>query len=78
MLVKGAAQLCTSKKECRKLDVTAAQYFRLVDDNDWSRWFTISSSHVYACSFGYSFIGGVAKKERAKLRRLILLSRVTY
>jgi hypothetical protein len=24
---KGATQLCTSKKECNKLDLTAAQYF---------------------------------------------------
>ncbi len=26
-LVKGATQLCTSKKECNKLDLIAAQYF---------------------------------------------------
>jgi len=26
-LVKGATQLCTSKKECNKLDLTAVQYF---------------------------------------------------
>ncbi len=26
-LVEGATQLCTSKKECNKLDLTAAQYF---------------------------------------------------
>jgi hypothetical protein len=26
-LEKGATQLCTSKKECKKLDLTAAQYF---------------------------------------------------
>jgi hypothetical protein len=26
-LVKGATQLCTSKKECNKLDLTVAQYF---------------------------------------------------
>jgi hypothetical protein len=26
-LVKGTTQLCTSKKECKKLDLTAAQYF---------------------------------------------------
>jgi uncharacterized membrane protein len=26
-LVKGATQLCTSKKECNELDLTAAQYF---------------------------------------------------
>jgi len=26
-LVKGTTQLCTSKKKCNKLDLTAAQYF---------------------------------------------------
>jgi hypothetical protein len=26
-LVKGTTQMCTSKKECNKLDLTAAQYF---------------------------------------------------
>jgi hypothetical protein len=26
-LVNGATQLCTSKKECNKLDLTMAQYF---------------------------------------------------
>jgi hypothetical protein len=26
-LVKGATQLCTSNKECNKLDLTAVQYF---------------------------------------------------
>jgi hypothetical protein len=45
-LVKGATQLCTSKKECNKLEL--AQYFSFVDHNDWSRWFAISSSHIYA------------------------------
>jgi hypothetical protein len=45
-LVKGATQLCTSKKECNKLDLIAAQYFWLVDHNDWSRWLGSSSSHI--------------------------------
>jgi len=26
-LVKGTTQFCTSKEECNKLDLTAAQYF---------------------------------------------------
>jgi hypothetical protein len=30
-LVKGATQLCTSKKKCNKLDLTAAQNFWLVN-----------------------------------------------
>ncbi len=44
---KGTTQVCTSKKECTKLDLTAAQYFWLVDHNGWSRWFATSSSHIY-------------------------------
>jgi hypothetical protein len=47
-LVKGATQLCTSKKECNKLDLTAAQYFWLVSHTDWSRWFAISTPYIYA------------------------------
>jgi hypothetical protein len=72
-LVKGT----TSENECTKLDLTAAGYFWLVDHNDWFRSFAISSYHVYAVP-GTIFIGGVAKKKTAKLRHLILLSRVTY
>jgi hypothetical protein len=64
-LVKGATQLCTSKNECNNLDLFATQYFRLVDHNDGSRWFTISSSHVYSSS--YSNIGGVAKEKQLNL-----------
>jgi hypothetical protein len=62
----------------KKLDLNAAQYFWLVDQNDWSRWFAISSYHVYAISVTI-FIGGVARKrKKAILRHLILFSRVTY
>jgi len=64
------------KKECNKFDFTAAQYFCLVDDNDWSRWFAISSSHVYAVPVTVLLAG--LPKQAAKLRHLILLSRVTY
>ncbi len=74
-LVKGTAQLCSFKKERNKLDLTAAQYFWLVDHNDWSRCFAVSSPHIYGSS---SFIDGVAKKKTAKLWHLILLSRGTY
>jgi hypothetical protein len=57
--------------------MTAAEYFWLVDHNDWSRCFAISSpQRIWSSSF--SFIGGIAKKKTAKLRHLILLSRVTY
>jgi hypothetical protein len=74
--VKGAAQLCTSKKECNKLDLTAAQYFWLLNHNDWSRWFVTSSPHIYAVPVTVLLVG--LPKKRAKLRHLILLSRVTY
>jgi hypothetical protein len=75
--VNGATQLCTSQRECNKLHLTAAQYFWLVDHNDWSWWFAISSP-PRICSSNFSFIGGIAKKKTAKLRHLILLFRVTY
>jgi hypothetical protein len=54
------------KKKCNKLDLTAAQYFWLVDHNDWSRWFAISSSSRI-CSSSHSFIGGVVKKKKLNL-----------
>jgi len=77
LLAKGATQFCTSKKECNKLDLNTDQYFSLVDHNDWSRWFAISSPPSI-CNCSYSFIGGVAKKKTAQHRHLILLSKVTY
>jgi hypothetical protein len=76
-LVKGPTQLCTSKKECNELDLIAAQYFWLVDHNDWSMWFAISSSHIYAVPVTVLLVG-LPKRKPAKLRHLILLSRVTY
>ncbi len=75
-LIKGATQMCTSEKECNKLDLTAAQYFWLVDHNDCSRWFAISSSHLYAIPVTVLFVG--LPKKTAELRYLILLSRVTH
>jgi hypothetical protein len=71
-LVKSTTQLCTSKKS-NKLDLIAPQYFLLVDHNDWSRWFGISSPPRM---WGSSWWGYQNKK--AKLRHLILLSRVMY
>ncbi len=56
-LVEGKTQLCTSEKECHKLDLIAAQYFCLVDHNDWSRWFAISSFHVYAVPITVVLVG---------------------
>jgi len=45
--------------------------------SDWSRWFAISSYHVYAISVTILLVG-LPKKKKAILRHLILLSRVTY
>jgi hypothetical protein len=43
--------------KANKLDPTAAQYFWLVDHNDWSRWFVISSSHVSAVRITVLLVG---------------------
>jgi hypothetical protein len=59
------------------LDLITAQYFWLVDHNDGSRWFAMSSP-PHICSSSYSFIGGVAEKKELNLDFLILLSRLTY
>jgi len=67
--------LCTSQKECNKLDLTAAQNFSLVDHNDSSRWFAISSPHINAVPLTFSLVG--LPKKTAKFRHLILLSSVT-
>ncbi len=54
---------CTSEKECTKWDLTAAQYFWLVNHNDWSRWFAISSSHVFAVPVTVLLVGLPNKKQ---------------
>jgi hypothetical protein len=52
------------KKERNILDLTAAQYLWLVDHNDWSRWFAISSAHVSAVPVTILFVGLPKKKNR--------------
>jgi hypothetical protein len=64
------------KKECNKSDLIAAQYFWLVDHNDWSRWFAISSPHINSVPVTVLLVG--YPRKTSKLRHLILLSRVTY
>jgi hypothetical protein len=61
-LVKDATQLRTFKKECNKLDLTAARYFCLVDHNDWSRSFAVSSPQVYAVPVTVLLVGLPKKK----------------
>ncbi len=53
--------------ECNKLDLTAAQCFWLVHQNDSSRWFAVSSSHVYAVLVTVLLVG-LPKRKTAKLR----------
>ncbi len=65
-LVNDATQWCTSKKECNKLDLTAAQYFWLVDHNEWSRWFAISSPHVFVVPVRVLLVG-LPKKTQLNL-----------
>jgi len=62
-LVKGAIQLYTSKKKCNKLNLTAAQYFWLVN-------LMIGPGGLLLVvptymQFRYRFIGGVAKKKNS-------------
>jgi hypothetical protein len=76
-LLKGAAALCTCRKECNKCDLTAAQYFSLAHHNDWSRWFAISSPPPICCP-SFSFIGGVAKEYITILGCEKYFCRVTY
>jgi len=61
-LVKGTATSCTSKKECNKYHLTAAQCFPLSHQTDWSRWFAISSP-PHICCPSFSFMGGVEKQK---------------
>jgi hypothetical protein len=51
--------------------------FWLAKDNDWSRWFAISSLPSIF-SHNFSFIWGVPQKEIAKLGRAKYFSRVPY
>jgi hypothetical protein len=50
------------KSVINKLDMTAAQYFRLVDRNESSRWFAISSPQVYAVPITVLLVGVVNEK----------------
>ncbi len=49
-LVRGAAALCTCRKECNKYDLTAPQCFWLAHHNDWSMWFAINNPPPYLLS----------------------------
>jgi len=45
------------KEECTKYDLTVADCFLLVNHNDWSRWFAISSSHLFAVLVSVLWVG---------------------
>jgi hypothetical protein len=61
----GAQQGCApapKNKKCNKYDLTTAQCFWLVDHNNWSRWFAISSPpHLFAVTVSVLLVG-VAKE----------------
>jgi hypothetical protein len=63
---KGATTVWTRREECNKYDPTAAQCFWLAHHNDWSRWFTISSSPPI-CYPNFTFMDGVANKYITKI-----------
>jgi hypothetical protein len=44
-----AQQKCApATEECNRYDLTADPCSRLANHTDWSRWFAISSSHLFA------------------------------
>jgi hypothetical protein len=64
------------QKRCNIWDLIAAQYFLLIDHNDWFRWFAISSPRVSAIPVTVLLEG--LQRKTAKIRHFIFLSRVTY
>jgi hypothetical protein len=49
--------MCTCREECNKWDLTADPYFWFVNHNDWSRWFALSSSHLFALPRSVLWVG---------------------
>jgi hypothetical protein len=73
-LVKVVTQLCTSKKECNKLDLTAAQYWSIVMIGLGGLLLVVSTYMQFQLQvYGW----GCQKIKTAILRHFILLSRVT-
>jgi hypothetical protein len=54
LLVKCCAP---GRDECNKYDQTAAPCCWLANHNDWSRWFAISSSHLFAVLASVLWVG---------------------
>ncbi len=76
-LVKGAAALCTSIKECNKYDLICCSVLLIAHHNDWSKWFAINRPPLICCP-SFTFRGGVAKEYRTKLECEKYFRRVTY
>jgi hypothetical protein len=69
---KKAQQSYAHAREARnKYDLTTSPF----NHNDWSRWFAISSSHVYAVAVPVSWVG---LKRRKYLDVRNMFSGVTY
>jgi hypothetical protein len=46
-----------ARGECNKYDLTDVPWFRLVNHTDWSRWFAISSSHLFTVIVSVLWVG---------------------
>jgi hypothetical protein len=46
-----------AREECNKYDVIGSHCFGLSSYNDWSRWFAISSSHLFAVPVSVQWVG---------------------
>jgi hypothetical protein len=56
------ANTCFVREECNGYDLTITSYLSLVNHNDLSRWFAISSLPPI-CSSSFRLMGGVGKKK---------------
>jgi hypothetical protein len=50
--------------ECNKYDLTAGPCFWLVNHNDWSKWFAISSSHLFAILLPVFLVCGLCRRPK--------------
>jgi hypothetical protein len=74
-----AQQKCApATEECNRYDLTTTDpCFGLANHNDWSRWFAISSPHLYAVPVSVFWIKIKSKKKQTWMPEM-LLQGVTY
>jgi hypothetical protein len=76
-LVKSAAKICTCREEYNKYDMTRAPCFWLANHNDWSRWFAVSSSHLFAVPISVLRVA-LGKSKQLNLDVKNIFCRITY